>query len=164
MDTLAHGLYGAALLAPTRDQRLMMVAGVVGMLPDLVVQGTIIVQTGLVSGLKIMGGAGEGFPTDLISFYRWTHSLLAVAVLAGFLLVFKRKYLALGLPYALHIFFDIFTHCGVFGTRIFFPFSDWHVCGVNYAESLWFWELNYGFLVGIYFMINWKFYRPFLKT
>ena len=160
MDTLAHGLYGAAIAAKGGDERLMAAGGVMGMLPDLIVQGTIIAQTGLVSGLKIMGGAGEGFPTGLIALYRWTHSLLAVAVLAAFFLLFKRKYLILVLPYLLHIAFDIFTHCGVFGTRIFFPFSDWHVCGMDYAQSLWFWELNYGVLVLIYFLIYKRIFQP----
>ena len=163
MDTLAHGLYGAAILAPTRNEKLMVAAGFMGMLPDLIVQGAIIAERGFSRGTSILGARGEEFPMNLLNLYRTTHSLFFVAIIALIFLVFKRKYLILVLPYLLHVLFDIFTHCGLFGTRIFFPLSDFHVCGINYADSLWFWEINYGVLVGIYFVIYWKFYRPFLK-
>lgn len=163
MDTLAHGLYGAAVVAGSHDEKLMVAAGFMGMLPDLIVQGGIIAEKGLSQGLKLMGGAGEGFPMNLLGLYRTTHSLFFVAAIALALFVFKRKYLILILPYLLHVLFDVFTHCGIFGTRIFFPVSDFHMCGVNYADSLWAWEINYGVLIGIYFAIYWKFYKPFLK-
>jgi len=164
MDTLAHGLYGAALLTPTRNERLMVVAGFMGMLPDLIVQGAVIVEQGLSHGVKTMGLRGDEFPMNLLVLYRSTHSLFVVAAMVLLLLLFKKKkYLILVVPYLLHILFDIFTHCGLFGTRILFPVSDFHVCGISYADSLWAWEVNYGVLVAIYFGVYWKFYRPFLK-
>ncbi|MBI4099854.1 hypothetical protein HY440_02500 [Candidatus Microgenomates bacterium] len=160
MDTLAHGLFGAAIVAPKGSEKLMVAAGVAGMLPDLIVQGAVIVERGVSTGFKIMGGGGEDFPANLLVLYRATHSLFVPAFLW---LVLPKKWRILALPYLLHVLFDIFTHCGLFGTRIFFPLSDFHVCGINYAASEWAWEINYGLLVGIYFLIYWKFYRPYLR-
>lgn len=159
MDTLAHGLYGAAVVANKRSEKLMVLSGAVGMLPDLIVQGAVIVERGLVPGLKVMGAAGDDFPSNLLLLYRATHSLFVPAFLW---LVLPKKWRVLAFPYLLHVLFDVFTHCGLFGTRIFFPLSDFHICGINYAESLWAWEINYGVLVGIYFLIYWKFYKPYL--
>lgn len=148
MDTLAHGLYGAALLAHTKDERLMVAAGFMGMLPDVIVYAT-----GVVSRTD---------PTKFIDLYRWTHSLLPLSLVALVLLVFKRKWLILLAPYLLHLLFDVPLHCGVFSTRLFYPLSDFHVCGINYADNWWAWEVNYGILVGIFYLIYLKFYKPFL--
>lgn len=161
MDTLAHGLYGAAVVAPSRNEKLMATAGLAGMLPDLIVQGGMVLEQGLLPGFRLMGAKGEGFPQNLLVLYRATHSLF---VPAFFWLVLPKKWRVLAIPYLLHVLFDIFTHCGLFGTRILFPLSDFHVCGINYADSLWVWEVNYGVLVGIYFLIYWKFYKPFLQA
>lgn len=163
MDTLAHGLFGAAVLTPTRNEKLMAIAGAMGMLPDLVVQGAVIWETGFGEGLRIVAARGDDFPQNLMVLYRASHSLVAVVVIAVLLLAFKRKYLLLAAPYLLHVLFDVFTHCGLFGTRLFYPFSDWHFCGLSYADNLWGWEITYGVLVGIYFLIYWKFYRPYLR-
>lgn len=153
MDTLAHGLYGAVIFAPTRDERLMVLGGFTGMLPDLIVYG--------VYGLQ--GYHIPNVPESSLSLYHWTHSLIVVAVIALILFVIKKKWALLVLPLALHIIFDIPTHCGIFGTVPFYPLSTWNTCGFSYADNLWAWEINYGVLVGIFYLIYLKYYKPYLK-
>lgn len=153
MDTLAHGLYGAAIFAPTRDERLIFLGGVMGMLPDLVVYG--------IYGLQ--GYHIPNVPESSLGLYHITHSLVLVAAVAAVIFLIKKKWALLALPYALHILFDIPTHCGIFATVPFFPLSNWSTCGFNYADSLWAWEINYGVLVGIFYLIYVKFYKPFFK-
>lgn len=164
MDTLAHGLYGAAILVPTKKEKWMVAAGAAGMLPDLITQSAIVAQLGLKTGLETLGGHGVGFPLDLVNLYYWTHSFFPILGVGVLLWIFKRKYAILVLPYMLHIFFDIFTHCGLFGTHIFYPLSNWSFCGVDYAESLWFWEINYGVIVGIYYLLYLRYYKPFIGS
>ena len=162
MDTLAHGLYGAAIFVPTKNERWMVAGGFLGMLPDLITQGAIVVKLGVGSGLTTLGGQGVGFPPELIHLYYFTHSLFPILVVGVAIFLWRRKYAVLVLPYMLHVFFDIFTHCGLFGTRIFYPFSNLNFCGVNYADSLWFWEINYGVLVGLYYLLYTKYFKPHL--
>lgn len=150
MDTLAHGLYGAAVFAPTRDERLMFFGGVMGMLPDVIVYGVYVLQ----------GYTIPYVPEASLGLYHWTHSFLVPLIL---FIILKKKWRFLAISYGLHILFDIPTHCGNFATVPFFPFSNWSTCGLNYADSLWAWEINYGILVGIFYLIYIKFYKPYLK-
>ena len=153
MDTLAHGLYGAAIFGPTRDERLMFLGGAMGMLPDVIVYGVYAIQ----------GYTIPYVPEASLGLYHWTHSLVVIAVIALVLFIIKKKWALLALPYALHILFDIPTHCGTFGTVPFFPLSNWSTCGFNYADSLWAWEINYGILVGIFYFIYLKWYKPYFR-
>lgn len=153
MDTLAHGLYGAALVAGTRDEKKMLAAAIMGMMPDIVPYTVSLVQT------------HTTIFADNTNLYYATHSLLIVAIMAAILLIFKhRRWLIFVAPYLLHLLFDIPTHCGLYATRLFFPFNDLHFCGINYGSDWWMWEINYGVLVGIYYLIYTRFYKPFLKT
>ncbi len=139
MDTLAHGLYGAAIVAHTRDEKKMLVAGLMGMLPDIIPYTVAFIQHGNIYDVNV-------------NLYYATHNVFAAA--AAWLI---------SPAYALHVFFDIFTHCGLFATRVFFPLSDVHLCTINYGNEWLLWEINYGVLVGIYYLIYLKFYKPYLR-
>ncbi|MBI3888039.1 hypothetical protein HY310_03145, partial [Candidatus Microgenomates bacterium] len=110
--------------------------------------------------LKFVGGGAVGqFPDGLVYLYRATHTVFVPAFLA---LILPKKYKILALPYFLHILLEIPTHCGTFATRILWPFFDFHTCGVDYATNQWMWEISYGVLLGIFYLIYLKFYKPHL--
>lgn len=163
MDTLAHGLYGAALVARTRDERLMVAAGFFGMLPDLIPYGMALTNTSLPKWMDLAVNSNPVVPDFFIKSYYLAHSFVPILIVAVALFLFKRKWLILLIPYALHVAFDIPFHCSVFSTRFFYPLSDFHICGYSYADNLWVWEVNYGILVGIYYLIYTKFYKPHLR-
>jgi len=149
MDTLAHGLYGAAIFAHTKNEKLMALGGILGMLPDLIVYGVYAAK----------GYIPPNVPESSLSLYHVTHSLVLVGAVAALLFIFKRKWAVFILPYALHILFDIPTHCGLFSTWFLYPVSDINFCNFNYGESLWAWEINYGIIVFIYYLIYRRWYK-----
>ncbi len=148
MDTLAHGLYGAALVAGTRDEKKMFLAATFGMLPDIIPYAVSLAQHGNIYDVNL-------------TLYYATHNIFAAVLL---LLLFRKHWFLAG-AYGLHVFFDIFTHCGLFATRFLFPLSNLNFCTFNYgAGDAWLaWEINYGILIGIYYMIYLKWYKPYLK-
>lgn len=149
MDTLAHGLYGAAIFAKTKQDRLMFLGGAIGMLPDVIVYGVFAAQ----------GYTIPYVPEASLPLYHVTHSLVLTAAVAGLVFIFKRKWAIFTLPYFLHILLDIPTHCGLFATQFLFPLSNVSFCAFNYAESLWGWEINYGIITLIYYFIYRKYWK-----
>lgn len=149
MDTLAHGLYGVALVAKNRDEKMMVTAAISGMLPDIIPYGVAFIQNHNI------------YATNVTLYYS-THNIFVPVIAFMILWFFKRKWSILALPYLLHVLFDIFTHCGVYATRFLFPVSQFHFCGVNYGDYWWMWEVNYGILIGIFYLIYLKWYKPFL--
>ena len=129
----------------------MVAAAISGMLPDMIPYAVAFIQT------------HDIYKTNLTLYYS-THNIFVPLIAFAVLYFFKRKWAILALPYALHVFFDIFLHCGAFATRFLFPVSQFHVCGVNYGDYWWMWEVNYGILIGIFYLIYLKWYKPYLKT
>ena len=151
MDTLAHALYGATIVAHTLDEKKMLVAATMGMMPDLIVYGVYLAK----------GHIPPFVPAESVNLYHYTHSLFVPALLW---LLLPKKWRVFAIPYALHIFLDIPTHCGLFATKFLFPLSNFSTCGFNYADHWWAWELNYGLIILIFYIIYARCYKPLLKT
>lgn len=82
--------------------------------------------------------------------YRLTHSWLAIPIAtAVFFLLMREQAGILGLSYASHLLIDIPTHRGDFAQRPFYPFSDWHIEGVNWSDNTYIFMLFWGILLGI---------------
>ena len=76
--------------------------------------------------------------------YRITHSFTALTVFGIlFYLYFPDSYLVMTFAYFLHLAVDVPTHSKEWATRLFYPFSDFHIDGYNWWEnktvSLIFW-------------------------
>jgi hypothetical protein len=67
--------------------------------------------------------------------YRLFHSFFAWGIFTTLLYLFLRDYLILSLAYLSHILIDIPAHQGIWATRIFYPFSDFHFEGRNWWQS-----------------------------
>ena len=153
MDTVSHAAWGFVLLhrLPTR---LVVAGAVAGAAPDLLffVPSRIeqIVEHGwrgatLGRDPAIWRAGGPPLPPDLVEaywrYYVWTHSLVLLGIAAGvgwLLLGRHRNWLWLCLPYALHILMDIPTH-ERYRTQPFYPFSDWQISGMSWADPRIFW-------------------------
>lgn len=149
MDTLVHGVLGAAVFSRTglaggrrgpvnaRGRRkpfdwTLWAAFGFGVFPDLASLG-IHFATGLFTG---DGLRWHGIPDFVFGLYNFTHSLAGMAVCIGLLAWWRRAWLLPALAWPLHVLMDVPTHgTGVFMTPILWPFSDWKFAG-------WSWWLS----------------------
>lgn len=74
-------------------------------------------------------------PDSVLTVYRSTHNLFAWGGFTLLLLLFLPSYSILSLAWLSHILVDIPTHDGEWGTRLFYPFSDFHFKGINWPHS-----------------------------
>ena len=150
MDTLFHGVIGAALCSRTGlaggrrgppggrkrwwefSDWTLWAAFFFGIFPDLV-------SLGIHFAMDLFGGNGvrwHGIPDFIFVLYDATHSLLGIAVGYGLLVAWKRALWLPALAWPIHVLTDVPTHGqGVFLTPILWPFSDWTFAG-------WSWWLD----------------------
>jgi len=79
---------------------------------------------------------------EYLKIYRTSHSLFFVLGLGLILFFLTENYLILTLCMISHLALDIITHSGEWGTRIFYPFSDFHIDAFN-----WFKDKNYTIII-----------------
>ena len=153
MDIVSHAAWGSVLLhrLPTR---LLIAGALAGAAPDLLFWVPSRIEQiiehgwpGLMMGreIGIWRADGPPLPPDLVEaywrYYVWSHSLIvlgAVVAVGWLALRRERKWLWLGLPYALHILMDIPTH-ERYRTQPFHPLSDWQFAGLSWADPRIFW-------------------------
>lgn len=149
MDTLVHGVLGAALCSRTGlpggrrgpvDERgrrqasdwTLWAAFGFGILPDLL-------SLGIHFALDAFSGNGmrwHGIPGFIFVLYDVTHSLAGIALGYGLLVAWRRALWLPALAWPLHVLVDVPTHGdGRFLTPILWPFSDWSFAG-------WSWWLH----------------------
>ena len=155
MDTLVHGVLGAALCSRTGlpggrrgpvDERgrrqatdwTLWAAFGFGILPDLL-------SLGIHFALDAFSGNGmrwHGIPDFIFVLYDFTHSLAGIALGYGLLVAWRRALWLPALAWPLHVLVDVPTHGdGRFLTPILWPFSDWSFAG-------WSWWLHPAMLYG----------------
>ena len=155
MDTLFHGVMGAALCSRTGlaggrrgpvDERgrrkwvdwTFWAAFGFGVFPDLV-------SLGIHFAMDIFAGNGvrwHAIPDFIFTLYHLTHSLVGIAAGYGLIVWWRRALWLPALAWPLHVLTDIPTHgTGVFLTPILWPFSDWSFAG-------WSWWLSPGIFYG----------------
>lgn len=142
MESISHVLWAETII---RRPDLLLPIAVASNLPDFIgaMPSWISMGKTLARGLAKGGFSGvknayNNLPEPTngeIIFYRSTHNLFAWGFFTVLLAIFAPRYLILSIAYLSHILVDIPTHGGVFGTRIFYPLSDWHVESVNWIKS-----------------------------
>lgn len=146
MDTLVHGVLGAALFSRTgiaggvrgpvdgRGRRKIAdwtfwAAFGFGILPDVASIG-IHFMTDWFTG---NGVRWHGIPDYVFTLYRITHSLAGMAVCIGLLALWKRQLLLPLMAWPFHVLTDVPTHGdGRFMTPLLWPFSEWGFSGWNW--------------------------------
>lgn len=154
MDTLAHGLYGAAIFR--KKKSLFWWALLFGMLPDIIfIAYHEIIESRLYPLLfhSLHINLAMGSPNTL---YYITHSFVTVGLVFILLYFIRRELTILTFPLTLHILFDIPFHCGEFGTRFLYPFSNISFCGYDYADfnHAWLWPINYTIIGILYYFLQ----------
>ena len=149
MDTLFHGVVGAALCSRTglaggrrgpvdengrrriSDWTLWAALGF-GLFPDLA-------SLGIHFSLDLFAGEGvnwHGIPAFIFVLYDLTHSLAGMAVCLGLLVWWKRALWLPALAWPIHVLTDVPTHgSGYFMTPVFWPFSDWAFAGWSWWQN-----------------------------
>lgn len=149
MDTLVHGLIGAAIFSRTglsggrtgpvdsggrrrRADWTLPVAFLFGIFPDLA-------SLGIHFAVDLAAGNGirwHAIPPFVFTLYRFTHSLLGITISLILIAAWRPACFLPALAWPLHVFLDVFTHsAGVFLTPILWPFSNWSFHG-------WSWWLD----------------------
>lgn len=154
MDSLAHGLYGAAIFK--KKKSLFWWVLVTGMIPDIIVIFYDEVWTHRV--YPILQQLLELRLTMPPSYYLYyiTHSFITTLIIFISLRLIRKELSILAFPLALHILFDIPFHCGVFATRFFYPISNFNICGYSYTDfnHAWLWPVNYIIIGLLYYFLR----------
>ena len=143
MDPFSHALYGGLI---SRNRQTFILGFIFGALPDLV-----LVTLSPRQAFEIFVTSSAQLPHYYIILYRYLHSLLTAGLIYLFLSLFFPRYRVFALPYLFHIIVDIFTHCGQYATRFFYPLSQISICGYSYEGRYWLWFVNYLIIFGCYY-------------
>ena len=148
MDTLVHGVIGAALCSRTglaggrrgpvdRKGRRQFFDGTLwlaflfGVFPDLA-------SLGVHFMMDLFAGNGvrwHGIPDFIFVLYRLTHSLAGIALCYGLLVGWKRALWLPALAWPIHVLMDVPTHGdGRFITPLLWPFSGWGFSGWSWWQ------------------------------
>lgn len=133
MDLISHGVWGATIV---RRPKLLFPAFISGALPDLIstVAGFVYLQ--ITQGLTLTF-AWSALPAWSQYLYFYGHSLFGLVIFSALIIIFTRHAKILILPYAFHIFLDLFTHVGDPLARLFYPWinsSPERLWGTNWWE------------------------------
>ena len=133
MDNITHFLFGYILFGGRVDIFLILLFA---NLPDIIATPFRIYYAIIKDKKRTFREVVSWVPNeDYLKVYRPTHSLLFCS-LAGFVLsLFTEQYLLLTACILSHIILDIFSHSGRWATRIFYPFSDFHLNSFNWFEK-----------------------------
>jgi len=151
MDVVSHAAWGATII---RTARFTWWAALVGALPDLLtfIYGIIKFRGQYNKKLDAMGH-GKIVIGSYFTVYRYTHSLLPISLVTLAVVSIWPEYWYITLPYYLHIFMDIFTHQGVWATRLLYPLSDFHFAGHNWWQNKWVSLGNWAAVISINFLL-----------
>ncbi len=167
MDTLVHGVIGAALCSRTglaggwrgpvdeNGRRLffdwtLWMAFFFGVFPDLASLGIHFLMDSFAGN----GVRWHGIPDFIFALYDITHSLAGMVVCLGLLVWWKRALLLPGLAWPIHVLSDVPTHGhGPFMTPILWPFSDWSFTGWSWWQHPWLFYGTWIFAGGLWLAI-----------
>ncbi|MCH7492694.1 metal-dependent hydrolase [Patescibacteria group bacterium] len=147
MDVMSHAVWGATIV---RKRPEMWWAAFIGALPDLLTalyglirfKGKYLLY---MSNLRLTANKDDTY----FKVYYFFHSLLPISVVAIVIYFMAPSYLILVLPYYFHIFLDVFTHRGIWGTRLFYPISNFHFHGRDWWKNRWISIINWSMLIVI---------------
>lgn len=161
MDVVSHAAWGYALLHG-RGRSWAWAGAAAGAAPDLLFfipsrveqiigKGTLALTLGSEPG--IWRSDGPPLPPELVEaysrYYTKTHSLVILALACLLVLILKRRsYLWLALPYAFHILLDIPTH-ERYLTPFLYPIREWTVQGLSWTDPRIFFP-NLAGLIGVH--------------
>ncbi|MBU0597485.1 hypothetical protein KKF61_00635 [Patescibacteria group bacterium] len=151
MDVVSHAVWGATII---RKSTHVWWAAFFGALPDLLTGAYGLVRYGSKYSVELIEFSELHKPGGLyLKVYYFFHSFLPISIVAGIIAIFAPNYTIVTLPYYLHIIMDIFTHRGVWATRIFYPISNFHFQGHNWWKNKWISIVNWGAIVAINLII-----------
>lgn len=171
MDVFSHAIYGYATLR-WRGPKSGWLGALLGAAPDLLYSGAAIIRRVVRDGWSGLGSGGGSdrsvwlrdgppLPPDLVAdyndFYRYTHSLGILAMLAFVWFALRRKPPWVLLPWLLHILMDIPSH-ERYLTPVFFPFSDFTVMGMSWSRPPML-IANAVLLITVEIIMYWFFWR-----
>ena len=145
MDGVSHAVWGATIV---RKPPLVWWAALVGVLPDIISIGYGFIRF----RRKYMETLREFSRSDTLDnsymrVYYLAHSLVPITVITIIIALVRPIWTIVAIPYYLHIIMDVPTHHGIWATRIFYPFSDFHFQGANWWHHRWVNVANWGALI-----------------
>jgi hypothetical protein len=171
MDVFSHAVYGYAVTR-WRGPKMGWWGALAGAAPDLVYGGAAIVRRILREGWSgalntnarnnaIWLKDGPPMPPDLIAdyndFYRYTHSLVILAIIGLLWFAVRRRPPWLLLAPLLHVVMDIPVH-ERYLTPMFFPLSDFTIVGTSWGKPPIL-IANALALIAVMIWMYWKYWR-----
>lgn len=169
MDTLSHALYGYAALR-WRGPKAARWGALFGAAPDLIYSITAYSRRLMTQGWSGMSAPrdnriwlkdGPPLPPDLVAdyndFYRYTHSLVLLAIAAIIWYAVRRKPPWLLLPWLIHILMDIPSH-ERYTTQFLFPLSNFEIVGIAWSRPPMLIANAIGLFV-VFSIIYWRYWR-----
>lgn len=135
MDTLSHAAWGATII---RKKPELWWAAFSGALPDLItaLYGLLVHKKGYFKFLKEFAFSKKA-DDYYIKVYYFSHSFIPITLVTLIIYFVRPAWAVIAIPYYLHILVDIFSHRGIWATRIFYPFSNFHFEGRNWWQNNW---------------------------
>ena len=136
MDIISHGIWGATIV---RRPKLLIPILLSGFLPDLISTATGFLYLQITQGINLTF-SWSSLPVWSTALYGYSHGLIGLVIFSILIIIFARNYLILIIPYAFHIFLDLFTHVSDPLARIFYPFVKYsgdRLWGINWWEHPW---------------------------
>ncbi len=165
MDPITHTIFG---LIASNNRYSLLVTIVLSNLPDILA-----FPFKLFYLSKVYVGKSEKWlnpfvwsswdpSNEYLRFYRSTHSLLFFLFIIVVFYLFRLPFL-LSLPVISHLLLDLISHGGVWATRPFYPFSDFHLDFFNWfgkgnvehfdIRGVYWWAGLFIFMSGLYFVL-----------
>lgn len=167
MDTLVHGVIGAAICSrtglaggrrgpvdahgvPRKTDWTLWAAFLFGIFPDVASLGIHFLADFFVGN----GVRWHAIPPFIFTLYNITHSLTGMVIGYFLLVAWKRSLWLPALAWPLHVLMDIPTHgAGVFMTPILWPFSNAGVVGWNWWQTNFIFYGSWLFALGLWLAV-----------
>jgi hypothetical protein len=147
MDIIAHAAWGATII---REQPQVWWAAFFGAFPDVWAAAPVFIYLRKYKwrrfyNKEVWAEAKEN--SAYVHVYYIVHSLFTASFITIIIALIWPDYWYVTIPYFIHILMDVGVHKGKWGTRLFYPFTDWHVEGLNWWETKWITPFNWGALI-----------------
>lgn len=133
MDNITHALWGLTL---TRKINLILPISIFSNMPDIL-SAPFFFYYLLKDKYPLKKQVLHEWrpPSEYLEFYHFFHSILGLIIVTSVFSVFFPQYaLIFAICYLSHIIIDMLSHSEYWATRIFYPFSDFHL---TFTKNHW---------------------------
>ncbi|MFH8080325.1 MAG: metal-dependent hydrolase [Candidatus Aenigmatarchaeota archaeon] len=133
MDNIVHALWGLTLV---RNLQLLLPVFLFSNMPDIL-SAPFFLYYVIKDKFPLKRQVLHEWrpPNEYLEFYHFFHSIIGLLIITSVFSVFFPEYTSIfAICYASHIIIDMLSHSDFWATRIFYPFSDFHL---TFTKNHW---------------------------